>query len=132
MDLRRDRFNSTAIFTVVLVAILAMALNCPYQYIPTETRFWQANFAFNSLYDSPEVSYVQYAEGGFPWTWVSNKPNFPDHHYQYLWANLTFNIAFWTVAAATISFMVARFRKHTYRPWSWASQGDLSLHRRAY
>ncbi len=65
MDLRRDRFNSTAIFTVVLVAVLAVALNYPYQYLPTETRFWQSNFAFNNLYDSIEVSYIHYAEGGF-------------------------------------------------------------------
>ena len=119
MDLRHDRFNSTAIFTVVLLAVLAIVLNYPYQYLPAETRFWQSNFAFNNLYDSPEVSYIEYAEGGFPFTWASNRADYPATAMQYSWIQFSLNCVFWIAVSAAIYFIVGRFRQYSIRPWSW-------------
>ncbi len=58
---------------------------------------------------------------------MSNKPDFPGDHFQYSWTSLTLNIAFWITVASLLTFMITRFRKHSYRPWSWSIPRRLVL-----
>ncbi len=114
VDLRRDRFDSTVLFTLVLISIVAILVNYPVHYVPAGTRLWQNSFEYGGFYDAHEVLYFDYFQAGFPVVWASQPDGEETTELQWSGIKLLINISFWAMIAGLTVWIVSRIRHHLH------------------